>query len=88
MEYTSEEVTRMSRAADAIFETYRTAVFYQTEAARDFENVITNGDPRVPSTAEVRAWLSGVVSGSLVARPEEPSTWQKIKSTMKSWVVM
>lgn len=78
---------RLARSEDAIFELYRASAFVQNEAALEFERVVTNGDSRVPSTVEVRAWICSVVRGALVVRPAKPSWWDRQVVRVHGWFV-
>lgn len=78
---------RLARAEDVIFELYRASAFVQNEAALGFERVVMNGDSRVPSTAEVRAWISSVVRGALAVQPTKLSWWDRQVVRVREWFV-
>lgn len=81
--YTPTEEYRVDRATDVVFDLYRSCAFRQEEAALDFERMITNGDPRMPSSAEIRDWLAGAFRGGLVARPQQLSGWDRFVNWMR-----
>jgi hypothetical protein len=72
--------------ADAIFELWHTCAFYQTEAALEFERVITEGDPRHPAPDEVRGFIHGVVNGALLPPPPPKRPWwRKVIIYLTQW---
>jgi uncharacterized protein YaiE (UPF0345 family) len=75
---------RLDKAADAIFKMYQESAFQQTEAAYNFQNIVTNGEMRFPQPDEVRGFIMGVVRGSLNVQPPRVTPWQRFMIWMRT----